>query len=716
MQQAVVLPGTQKIRVSGGGIRRLLADLDYLSEDERDQVRQAYEYGARAHHDQRRRSGEPYISHPVAVATILAQLRLDSETIIAALLHDVIEDTPTLRVNLEDHFGQQVAAIVDGVTKLTRLRKAGHSETQAASFRKMMLAMVDDIRVILVKLADRLHNMRTLDALDRERQQRIARETLEIYAPIANRLGIRTIRREMEDLGFRYAWPQRYRVINRHLNQRPRHPRAVLRRVSDRLRRALKSASLEGSISARAKSAYSIYTKMREKRLAFREIADVFGLRVIVPDIDACYRCLGIAHQLFRPMPGRFKDYIAIPRVNGYQSLHTVLLGPEGMPLEFQIRTPEMHRVAEGGIAAHWQYKAEDKSVLPAQFRTQEWLRRITEMQATAQEEEFYDHVKVDLFPDKVYVFTPKGEILRLPRGATCLDFAYAVHTDVGHRCVAARVDGQVTPLRSQLKNGQNVQILTSRNAHPNAGWLEYVATAKARSAILDYLKNTQTREAREVGAVLLNQALADRGSSLRKMGRGPLEEALEELGVASRQELYEQIGLGERLATLAAAVVMNPGKTRSGDRRRKLTPVDIAGAEGMVVTYGKCCYPIPGDEVVGHTSSGRGFVIHRNTCGNFRAERKHKDRWIPINWKRRIRLEFPAGLRIHIDHRPGVLAEVAARVAETGHNIAQVNMQDRPEESTELFLSVLVKDRDRLARVIRAIRTLPSVHRVQRV
>ena len=521
MQQAALL-GKQRIRVSGGGIRRLLGDLEYLSEAERDRVRQAYEYGARAHRAQRRRSGEPYISHPVAVATILAQLRLDSETIIAALLHDVIEDTPTLRVNLEDHFGIQVAAIVDGVTKLTRLGEAGRSEAQAASFRKMMLAMVDDIRVILVKLADRLHNMRTLDALEDERRQRIARETLEIYAPIANRLGIRTIRREMEDLGFRYVWPQRYRVINRYLNQTPRHPRAVLRRVSDRLRRALKTADLEGSISARAKSAYSIYCKMREKQLGFKEISDVFGLRIIVSDIDACYRCLGIAHQLFRPMAGRFKDYIAIPRVNGYQSLHTVLLGPEGMPLEFQIRTDEMHRVAESGIAAHWQYKAEDKSVLPAQFRTQEWLRRIIEMQATAHEDEFYDHVKVDLFPDKVYVFTPKGEILRLPRGATCLDFAYAVHTDVGHRCVAARVDGQVAPLRTQLKNGQNVQILTSRNAHPNAGWLESVATAKARSAILDYLKHTQTREAREVGAVLLNQALSDRGSSLRKMGRAP--------------------------------------------------------------------------------------------------------------------------------------------------------------------------------------------------
>ena len=715
MQQAAVAD-RKRIRVSGGGIRRLLADLEYLSGSERDQVLKAYEYGARAHHDQRRRSGEPYIAHPVAVATILARLRLDSETIVAALLHDVIEDTPTLRVNLEQHFGREVAAIVDGVTKLTRLGEAGRSEAQTASFRKMMLAMVDDIRVILVKLADRLHNMRTLDALDRVRQQRIARETLDIFAPIANRLGIRTIRREMEDLGFRYAWPRRYRVISRHLNQRPKHPRSVLRRVSDRLRRALKAAELEGSISARAKSAYSIYCKMREKRLAFKEISDVFGLRIIVPDIDACYRCLGIAHQLFRPMPGRFKDYIAIPRVNGYQSLHTVLLGPEGIPLEFQIRTAEMHRVAESGIAAHWQYKAEDKSVLPAQFRTQEWLRRITEMQATAQADEFYDHVKVDLFPDKVYVFTPKGEILRLPRGATCLDFAYAVHTDVGHRCVVARVDGLVTPLRTQLKNGQNVQILTSRNGHPNAGWLEYVATAKARSAILDFLKNTQTREAREVGAVLLNQALADRGSSLRKMGRGPIEEAFKELGVESRQELYEQIGLGERLATLAAVVIMNPGQKRSGKLAGKLTPVDIAGAEGMVVTYGRCCYPIPGDEVVGHSSSGRGFVIHRNTCGNFRAERKRKERWIPVNWKRRIRLEFPAGLRIHIDHRPGVLAEVAARVAETGHNIAQVNMQDKPEESTELFLSVLVKDRSRLARVIRAIRALPSVHRVQRV
>ena len=715
MQQAV-LRGAQRIRVSGGGIRRLLGDLEYLSRNERRQVRRAYDYGARAHHDQRRRSGEPYISHPVAVAAILAQLRLDSETIIAALLHDVIEDTPTLRANLEDRFGGQVASIVDGVTKLTRLGDSGHSEAQAANFRKMMLAMVEDIRVILVKLADRLHNMRTLGALDPGRQQRIARETLEIYAPIANRLGIRTIRREMEELGFRYAWPRRYRIISRHLNRRPRHPRSVLRRVSDRLRRALKSANLEGSISARTKSAYSIYCKMREKRLGFKEISDMFGLRIIVPNIDDCYRCLGIAHQLFRPMPGRFKDYIAIPRVNGYQSLHTVLLGPEGMPLEFQIRTAEMHRMAESGIAAHWQYKAEDKSVLPAQFRTQEWLRRITEMQATAQEDEFYDHVKVDLFPDKVYVFTPRGEILRLPRGATCLDFAYAVHTDVGHRCVAARVDGQVTPLRMQLKNGQSVQILTSRNARPNAGWLEYVATAKARSAILDFLKHTQTREAREVGAVLLNQALSDRGSSLRKMGRGPVEDAFKELGVESRQELYEQIGLGERLATLAAAVIMNPGKKRSSERQRKLTPVDIAGAEGMVVTYGRCCYPIPGDEVVGHTSSGRGFVIHRNTCGNFRAERKRKDRWIPVNWKRRIRLEFPAGLRIHIDHRPGVLAEVAARVAESGHNISQVKMEDRPEESAELFFSVLVKDRNRLARVIRAVRTLPSVHRVQRV
>ena len=715
MQQATAA-NRQRIRVSGGGIRRLLTDLGYLSGDEREQVLKAYEYGARAHHRQRRLSGEPYISHPVAVATILAQLRLDSETIIAALLHDVIEDTPTLRANLEQNFGHEVAAIVDGVTKLTRLREAGRSEAQTASFRKMMLAMVDDIRVILVKLADRLHNMRTLDALSPRRQQRIARETLDIFAPIANRLGIRTIRREMEDLGFRYAWPRRYRVISRHLNQRPRHPRSILRRVSDRLRRALKAAELEGSISARAKSAYSIYCKMREKRLGLREISDLFGLRIIVPDIDACYRCLGIAHQLFRPMPGRFKDYIAIPRVNGYQSLHTVLLGPEGVPLEFQIRTAEMHRVAESGIAAHWQYKAEDKSVLPAQFRTQEWLRRITEMQATAQADEFYDHVKVDLFPDKVYVFTPKGEILRLPRGATCLDFAYAVHTDVGHRCVAARVDGQVTPLRTQLKNGQNVHILTSRNAHPNAGWLEYVATAKARSAILDFLKNTQAREAREVGAVLLNQALTDRGSSLRKMGRGPIEAAFKELGVESRQELYEQIGLGDRLATLAAVVIMNPGQKRSREQAGKLTPVDIAGAEGMVVTYGRCCYPIPGDEVVGHSSSGRGFVIHRNTCGNFRAERKRKERWIPVNWKRRIRLEFPAGLRIHIDHRPGVLAEVAARVAETGHNIAQVNMQDKPEESTELFLSVLVKDRPRLARVIRAIRALPSVHRVQRV
>jgi guanosine-3',5'-bis(diphosphate) 3'-pyrophosphohydrolase len=696
------------------GFKLLLSKLDYLSAEQIDVIVDAYEFGSQAHEGQRRYSGEAYITHPVAVAGILADLHLDFQSIAAAIMHDVLEDTPMAKNQIEERFGAEIAGIVDGVSKLDRLSFNSRAEVQVESFRKMMLAMVEDIRVILVKLADRLHNMQTLDALPRDKQHRIAKETLEIYAPIANRLGVYTLKTELEDYGFLFAYPYRYRVLKKAIRKGQGNQRQLVRRISERLEDALRKAGIESIVTGRQKHLYSIYRKMTEKRRSLSEIADVFGFRLTMRNPDDCYRALGVVHQIYKPVPGRFKDFIAIPRLNGYESLHTTLFGPNGIPIEVQIRTDEMNRVAESGIAAHWQYKATDKKVIPPQIRAREWLASISAMQSAANSEEFMEHVKVDLFPDNVYVFTPKGDILRLPRGATCVDFAYAVHTDVGNRCVAAKLDRRLVPLRTEIKNGQTVDIITAKSAHPDPRWVGFVATAKARYSIRQYLKNLQHGEAEDLGRRLLNQSLRDSGSSLRKVDKTRMNDLLKEFGLKDTSELFGQIGLGERLAPLVTKVLMQDSDV-DVDKAKRRTPIAIAGMESLVVSYARCCHPIPGDAVMGYLSAGRGVVVHRNVCGNLSEFRKQPEKWIAVNWESNIDREFPVEITIEVSNRPGVLAEIAANIGDTGSNIDQVSVDERHEDIADLSFVILVRNRVQLAQVIRTIRTMPVVKKITR-
>jgi RelA/SpoT family (p)ppGpp synthetase len=705
------LPTTRR----GTGFKRLLGKISYLNQEQLDQVAEAYEVAAQAHEGQRRYSGEAYITHPVAVAAILADLRLDNQTIAAALMHDVIEDTPTAKEQIERQFGSEIAGLVDGVSKLDQLNFDSRAEAQVESFRKMMLAMVQDIRVMLLKLADRLHNMQTLESLPPAKQVRIARETLEIYAPIANRLGVYSLKTELEELGFRYAYPYRHRVLDRAVRKAQGNQRQIIRRTSERLEAALKAAGIDSTVRGRQKNLYSIYRKMATKQRALAEIADVFGFRLIVDSPDNCYRALGLVHALYKPMPGRFKDYIAIPRVNGYQSLHTTLFGPNGIPLEVQIRTEEMEQIAERGVASHWQYKATDSQVIPPQARAREWLSSITEMELAANSEEFLEQVKVDLFPDKVYVFTPKGSIMRLPRGATCVDFAYAVHTDVGNRCVAAKIDRRLVPLRTQLESGQTVEVITASGAHPNPRWVSFVTTAKARASIRHYLKNLRFGDARELGRRLLNQSLRDAGSSLRKVPRESMRAVLEEFGLNNTSELFEQLGLGERLAPLVAKALLQNLQSGDAEDDPNRHPIIIAGTEGMVLSYGRCCHPLPGDPIMGYLSAGRGVVIHRNVCGNLGEFRKQPHKWIAVNWETVIDRDFSVEIKVEVTNRPGALAEIAAKIGDADSNIEQVSVEEREEDSADLNFLILVKDRVHLARVIRSIRHMSVVRRVTR-
>ncbi|MEL7022475.1 MAG: bifunctional (p)ppGpp synthetase/guanosine-3',5'-bis(diphosphate) 3'-pyrophosphohydrolase [Pseudomonadota bacterium] len=697
------------------GFTKLLEECRaYMADEQLELVLKAYEFGAAAHHGQKRRSGAPYISHPVAVATILAEMRLDSETIAAAILHDVIEDTSAAASELEAEFGKAVAVLVDGVTKLDQVQFKSRAEAQASSFRKMLLAMIEDIRVILVKLADRLHNMRTLEAMPAEKQRRIARETLEIYAPIANRLGINTIKIELEDLGFRYLHPFRYQVLKNAIRKSAGNRKQTVQALLETLGAALHSHNVAGEVLGRSKNLYSIYQKMQRKRTPLSEIVDVLGFRIVVDSVDTCYRTLGLVHKLYKPMPGKFKDYIAIPRVNGYQSLHTACFGPRGMPIEFQIRTSAMDMLAEDGIASHWQYKATDQETNASQQRAREWLGNLMEMDQAGNTEEFLENVKVDLFPDKVYVFTPKGDILRLPRGATPVDFAYAVHTDVGNRCVAAKVDRRLVPLRTQLSNGQSVEIITAKGAKPNPNWVNYVVTAKARTALKQYLKNLRHEEARDLGKRMFAQALAEFGTHIRKVPKRRMRSLLDDLGLNNVTELYEQLGLGERLAPLAAKQLMADEQEvipDAGDR-----PLTISGTEGMVVSYAKCCSPIPGDTIMGYLSSGRGIVIHRTQCGNLASYRKHTEKWVEVNWLEQIEDQtFRVLLSVEAVNRMGVLAEVAATIADVGSNIDQVEVGSRDIDTSNLTFGIEVRDRQHLAEVLRSIRAMKSVTKVTR-
>lgn len=696
------------------GLRQLLEALhSYLTPEQVNTVVQAYRFGAHAHEGQKRKSGEAYISHPIAVAQILAELHMDAQTISAAILHDVVEDTGTPVAELEDRFGADVAALVDGVSKLDQMQFVSRAEAQAESFRKMMLAMIEDIRVILVKLADRLHNMRTLDAMPRDKQVRIARETLEIYAPIANRLGINRIKLILEDLGLRYLYPFRYRVLDRALKRSRGNQRQIVKKISERLEKSLNEHGIEGQVIGREKHLYSIYKKMAEKKRPLNTIVDVYGFRIIVGDVNACYEVLGLVHGLYKPMPGRFKDYIAIPRINGYQSLHTTLFGPKGLPLEVQIRTAQMDRVAESGVAAHWQYKAEDKSTATPHRRAREWLAHLMEIQRSGSSEEFLENVKVDLFPDKIYVFTPQGDIMPLPKGATTVDFAYAVHTDIGNRCVAAKVDRNLVPLRTQLENSQTVEIITSRGAKPNPNWVTFVQTAKARSAIRHYMKQMRTSESIDLGKRLLDRSLKDLGSSLRKIGKVRMKKGLEELDIDGAARLYEQIGLGERLAPFTARFLM--GVTEDAEARKKSASLTIAGTEGMVVSFAKCCHPIPGDDIMGYLSTGRGVIVHRNNCGNLSNFRKHPEKWLNVDWEKGLNRDFSSQIRVSTMNRTGVLAEVAATIADSDSNIEQVSVADRYEDCSELVFLIQVKDRTHLANIMRRVRKMPNVVRVAR-
>ena len=714
MEYAATLRDKLPPTLRGVGFRRLNAKLGYLSAEQRAKVERAFEFGARAHSGQTRASGHPYITHPVAVASIVADMKLDVESICAAILHDVIEDTPMGARQIREEFGDDVANIVDGVSKLDQLSFTNRGEAQVESFRKMMLAMVEDIRVILVKLADRLHNMRTLGPLGAEKRARIARETLEIYSPIANRLGINWLKVELEELGFRNAYPYRARVLDNTLRKATGNQRQILRRITERTRKNLRDAGIQASIQGRKKRLYSIYRKMLRKKLPLNEIVDVFGMRIVVDSVDECYRALGVVHQLYKPMPGRFKDYIAIPRVNGYQSLHTTLFGPNGIPIEAQIRTHGMHAVAESGVAAHFNYKAADPSIVSPQIKAREWLASISEMQTTADSEEFMENVKVDLFPDKVYVFTPKGEIFRLPRGSTCVDFAYAIHTDVGNRCVSAKIDRHLVPLRTPLKNGQTVQIITSRRAHPNPTWVNFVVTAKARHSIRQYLKNLRRDEAIELGRRLLVQALRAQGTNIRSIARSRMNQLLADFGLSKNVDLYEELGLGNRLAPVVAQLLLQDSGNDLQDAKQQ-AKITIAGTEGLVVTYARCCHPIPGDEIMGYLSSGRGVVIHRNNCGNLQQFSKHPGKWVAVNWEPKIDRDFSVELRVEMANRPGSLAEVALRIAEAGSNIEQVSVSEDDDDFAEMVFLILVHDRTHLARVMRRIRNMSAVKRVLR-
>ena len=711
----------EQIATHDGEPRLLISDLcrqldSYLEADQIREVYRAYLFSAEAHEGQQRVSGEPYIYHPLAVAQILADMRMDYKSIIAAILHDVIEDTGTAKEQVAKSFGEEVAELVDGVSKLTQITFESQAEAQAENFRKMMLAMVRDIRVILIKLADRLHNMRTLGVMPPAKRRRIARETLDIYAPIANRLGMNSMRLELEDLGFAAYYPLRARTLAEAVKRARGNRKEILTKIESALKQRLEHDGVPGRVHSREKHLLSLYQKMRAKRLSFNDVLDVYAFRVVVDNVDTCYRVLGVVHSLYKPVPGRFKDYIAIPKANGYQSLHTVLFGPYGVPIEVQIRTDDMDRVAESGIAAHWLYKSASGG---AHERAREWLRELLEMQKHAGNSlEFLENVKIDLFPDEVYVFTPRGKIMELPRGATAVDFAYAVHTDVGNTCIAAKIDRRLAPLRTPLHNGQTVEIITAPGAHPNPSWLNFAVTGKARSNIRHYLKNLHRDEAVNLGRRLLDKALLSLGMPPTELSVARLDEIATSYGMKTADDLLEDIGLGNRMPMLAARRLLGneeAGEIASDAAPLGSTPLIIKGTEGMVVNFAKCCRPIPGDRIVGFVSAGRGIVIHAENCKNIADFRNRPDKWVDVDWEREVKGEFSAELRVEVANQRGVLATVAAAIADMGSNIENVAIEERDGLNTSIAFTVTVHDRKHLARVMRRIRHIPLVLRISR-
>ncbi|MFQ3255866.1 MAG: guanosine-3',5'-bis(diphosphate) 3'-pyrophosphohydrolase [Porticoccaceae bacterium] len=690
----------------------------YLDPKEIDRIKRAYHFSEKCHLGQMRQSGDPYITHPLAVANILADMQMDPESLMAGLLHDVIEDTGVTKGQISRRFGRTVADLVDGVSKLGEIESASRAEQQAESFQKMTLAMSRDIRVMLVKLADRLHNMRTLGVLSPEKRRRIARETIDIYAPIAQRLGINDIRLEFEDLGFAAMYPLRHRRLREALKASRKNRKEVVTEIQQAIEMRLERESVHVEVKGREKHLWSIYLKMREKKKSFRDIMDVFAFRLVVDNVDDCYRALGIVHNIYKPVPGEFKDYIAIPKTNGYQSLHTLLVGMHGVIIEVQIRTREMDAMANFGIAAHWEYKSSNNNVEVSRRRAARWVQGLLEMQQKAGDSlEFLEHVKADLFPDEVYVFTPKGKIIELPTGATPIDFAYSVHTGLGDRCIACHVDGQLTPLSEPLQSGQKIDIISAAGAQPNPSWLNFVVTAKARSAIRHFLKNQQHDESVDLGKRLLDHALGNLGTSYKQLKKSQIKRLLKETGASTFEFVLQQIGLGNRVPFAVANLMVLPNKrVVSDDHKNPNLPVVIDSSQGLVLQYGRCCHPIPGDPILGHMTPGKGLVIHLESCRNLKEIRSNPEKCMSLLWSPVVKGEFAVELKAEVTPERGFIAALASRMTEEDATIEHISVNEKDAFTSIVDVVLTVRDRIHLADIMRRARSLKSVRRIYRV
>ena len=694
--------------------RVFIDSLDYLNPAEVERIKAAYAYAERAHANQKRMSGEAYITHPLAVAGAVVEWRMDADAVAAALLHDVLEDTGTTKRELADKFGKEVAELVDGLSKLDKMEFASYQEAQAENFRKMLMAMARDLRVVLIKLADRQHNLQTMSAMRPDKRARIARETLEIYAPIALRLGLNKLYRELQDISFRLIHPHRADVLAKALRAARGNRNELLTRILDGIKSKLEHAGLRAEVFGREKSLYSIFRKMKDKQLSFSQVLDIYGFRVVVENVPTCYLALGALHSLYKPVPGKFKDYIAIPKANGYQSLHTTLIGPYGTPVEIQIRTRDMHNVAQEGVAAHWLYKDSEDTGADLQVKTHKWLQSLLEMQGN-DSAEFFENVKIDLFPDEVYVFTPKGKIMAMPRGATVVDFAYAVHTDVGHHCSAARINHELAPLRTELRNGDLVEIVTSPQASPNPVWLTYVKTGRARSKIRHFLRTMQNEESARLGERLLRQELLSLGVVPISIPDEAWEQMVKSGGQKSIEEIYTDIGLGKRLPSVVARRLL-ARENMSPDLPSNMT-LAIHGTEGMAIQLARCCQPIPGDPIIGSIKKGSGLVIHTHDCPTIRKSRSTEpQKWIDVEWEPEEGKLFDIRIKVEVKNTRGVLAQVASAIAESGSNIEHVSMDADPERLfTVLRFTIQVSHRNHLASVMRGMRHIPEVTRIVR-
>lgn len=689
----------------------------YLDEDAIESIHKAYLFAARAHKGQQRQSGDPYITHPLAVGHILAEMHMDAQSITAAILHDVIEDTPIEKTVLIAEFGEDVAELVDGVSKLTQIQFESRAEAQAESFRKMLLAMAKDIRVILVKLADRLHNMRTLSVLSPERRRRIATETLEIYAPIANRLGMHAFRVEFEDLGFAALHPFRHRVLQEAVRKARRTRKKMIGHIETALKECLEKSNLPPSLVwAKPKHLYSIYKEMREKHLSFAEMMDMYTFCIIVDSIDTCYRVLGAIHNLYKPLPERFRDYIALPKANGYRALHTTLFGPYGAPIEMQIRTVDMDNMADSGIAAHWLFNTTEGAIDPAHIRAREWLKRLLDIQQNSGNAlEFIENVKIDLFPEEVYVFTPQGDIVELPRGATPVDFAYAIHSDIGNCCVAARIDRRLAPLSTPLANGQTVEIITSPNAQPNPAWLNFATTGKACSNIRQFLKGQRHTEAIAFGKRLLDHALSALQTSWTELLPDNISKVLQQYHYQTAEELYEGVGLGNHMAPLIAQRLLQLAETPHTEPPIKAHPLVIKGTEGMIVSFAECCRPIPQDPIIGVLSIGHGITIHTKHCKQLVALNRYPEKIVPVRWEENAKGDFKVDIHVEVENKAGVLAKLANAIAQAKANINNISFEENDSHYSIVNFTLLVHDRVHLAQVMRRLRASKVVMRLAR-